>query len=291
MRLVTKTLQDQNIFRVTPRTTAAFANVVGELQEIFQIAYSPGNVARCMRRVHIFPFSYLGQLHLTRNYNSIPKEKREMMESQATFNTLVGGVLEDNQVLEKVFKDLEWPLNPERRPGAVDLRPINEQRAIIFNSKVQQDKLRERVANQRREVAKQKRAAKAKEKQDADALAKATENKAAVSTLSRGFLVLEQQVAQLRRQKEAEALKLQKAKQAATAAEKEAAALRKQLADLKACEKKSKPVASRHRRRNNSSSNLAKVQPGPAAPLGKRVQKPVNYAAMAGGESEESEGT
>ncbi len=107
----------ENIFKVTPRTTATSANVIGELQEIFQIAYSTGNVARCMRRVYIFPFSYLGQLRLTRNYNSIFKEKREMMESQATFNTLVDGVLEDNQVLEKVFKDLEWPLNPERRSG------------------------------------------------------------------------------------------------------------------------------------------------------------------------------
>ncbi len=169
------------------------------------------------------------------------------------------------------------------KPRAQKRRPINEQRAIIFNSKVQQDKHRERVANQTREVAKQKRAAEAKEKQDAAALAKATGNEAAVATLSRGFLVLEQQVAQLTRQREAEALKLQKAKQAATAAKKENAALRKQLVELKASEKKSKPVASRHRRRNNSSSNLAKVQPGPAAPLGKRVQKPVNYAAMAGG--------
>lgn len=99
VKLVTKTLQDQNIFKVTTRTAAAFANVVGELQEIFQIAYSPGNVARCMRRVHIFSFSSKGQLRLTRNYNSILKEKHEMMESQATSNTLVEGVLEDNQVL------------------------------------------------------------------------------------------------------------------------------------------------------------------------------------------------
>ena len=42
VRLVTKTLRDQNIFKLTPRSTAARANVVGELQEIFQIAYNPG---------------------------------------------------------------------------------------------------------------------------------------------------------------------------------------------------------------------------------------------------------
>ena len=233
--LVKNTLAfSQTIFKVSNRTAQGIANAVGALTEIFQLAYSTQFVTRCMARVHISPYSYVQQLRLTRNYKLIPKEKREMMESQSTFDTLIGGVLESNQVLEEVFEDLRWPKNEERRSDPVDMRTINQQRALIMNSKAKLDALSARLATHRAEVKKQKAEEKKEAKRQDKVLAEATKAQAAVPVLQDENKQLKKDSQKFQKQALKAQGKLKQGAKKAKEAERENASLKKQLAALQA---------------------------------------------------------
>jgi chromosome segregation ATPase len=151
-----------------------------------------------------------------------------------TFDTLIGGVLESNQVLEEVFEDLRWPKNEERRSDPVDMRTINQQRALIMNSKAKLDALSARLATHRAEVKKQKAEEKKEAKRQDKVLAEATKAQAAVPVLQDENKQLKKDSQKFQKLALKAQEKLKQGAKKAKEAERENASLKKQLAALQA---------------------------------------------------------
>ena len=85
---VEQVLENQTIFRMTREYIKGLAETASALPAIFQ-GLSVDKVQKAYAIVHVWPFNYLEQLKLTRNYETIDKDTRLLMEDQATFDALV----------------------------------------------------------------------------------------------------------------------------------------------------------------------------------------------------------
>ena len=90
-----------------------------------------------LARVRICPFSYSGQLKLTRNYDEIPEAVRQRMESQEVFHELVEEALELHKIRNPTFASLGFPPGEPLEDGKLEdhLRPLNQRRSLIIGKK------------------------------------------------------------------------------------------------------------------------------------------------------------
>ena len=164
---VEQVLENQTIFRMTREYIKGLAETASALPAIFQ-GLSVDKVQKAYATVHVWPFNYLKQLKLTRNYGKINEDTRLHMEGQATFETLVDEVVEFHQVRNSTFKGLDFPdgEDPGGRP-VDDENPLNQQYYLLIGNveklAAMHKKIEEGKKRRNREKAAAARAKKTKE--------------------------------------------------------------------------------------------------------------------------------
>ena len=136
-KLVKKSLEEQTIFCLTAARQKALADACAMLPAIFQRGLTVRIVTGAFARVHVCPFSYSGQLQLTRNYDKIPEAVEQRIQSQEVWDALVDEASEFHEIRNATFEKLGFP------PGEVvgegkpedDVRPLNQRRSIIIGNK------------------------------------------------------------------------------------------------------------------------------------------------------------
>ena len=170
---VSQCLDEQDIFYFTPTRRKALADACAMLPAIFQRGLTVSIISGAFARVRVCPFSYAGQLQLTRNYDKIPEEVREHIESQDVFNELVDEALEFHEIRNQTFERLGFPPGETVEEGKLEdhVRPINQRRSLIIGNK---DKLAKMNQNAKEAAARSKKAkADAKKAEEMQAAAQA----------------------------------------------------------------------------------------------------------------------
>ena len=182
-KLVKKSLEEQTIFCLTAARQKALADACAMLPAIFQRGLTVRIVTGAFARVHVCPFSYSGQLQLTRNYDKIPEAVEQRIQSQEVWDALVDEASEFHEIRNATFEKLGFP------PGEVvgegkpedDVRPLNQRRSIIIGNKDKLAKMhqnaKDAMARSKKEKAEAKKAVEAQAAAGARALLLAAELK------------------------------------------------------------------------------------------------------------------